>query len=365
MTVGDIGMGLGVQAMEKEAKKIALTRDRNKARLEKFMNARERTIGIDMDGLSKQIEGKKRLKELEKNLDNFAMSQQIKIANILEAREMDQRRLRAKENEGLLKEWALHAEARKNRNVRDLTPIELDNCGPASLQCFSGEDFDKEERVRLQQIQMKKWINENIEEKKRQREAEKAEDDRYDQFMKYMTEVRGQTEDSEGGLRKQAEKVSLEINQRLAQQHKEKIAAEKAAIAAQNKLEVDTMMNDPLLCEDPTYVYNGSIRRDHFRGFSKGQLLQIAKENEALIKLKNNNELDKKENERKETLQNYLLSKRLEEIELAQARDRKQAQKDILEYNKQTAETQVQKKQDISFGDMSTGYFSKFGTSFR
>jgi len=253
----------------------------------------------------------------------------------------------------------------KIETKKDLTPIDIEKCGMASLQKFSGEDFDIEERKRLQQFQMRKWIEDSIEAKNARAEAEKAEDIKYDQFMKYMTEVRRQTEDSEGGLRKEAEKASLKINQELAEIHRQKLAKEKAEEDAANKLEIEKMMADPILCEDATYVHNGSIRRDHFRGFSKGQLLQIAKENDSLIVLKNNNLEDKKENERKEALKSYLLAKRLEEIELAQARDRKQAHKDNLAYNKSTEENRCKEKQDVSFGDFNEGLFSKFGTSFR
>jgi len=118
MVVGDIGAGLSVQAMDREEKKIAKMRERNSIRLERFMNARERTIGKDLGALKMQMEEKQKIKQLEKNLEDFAMAQQLKIANILEAREMEAKKLRKLQNDQLKKEWNVHIESRKNRNKK-------------------------------------------------------------------------------------------------------------------------------------------------------------------------------------------------------------------------------------------------------
>ena len=52
--------------MEKENNRIKGIQARNQERLQRFLNARERTIGLNVQALDAQVEEKRRLKELEK-----------------------------------------------------------------------------------------------------------------------------------------------------------------------------------------------------------------------------------------------------------------------------------------------------------
>ena len=52
--------------MEKEENRIKGIQARNQERLQRFLNARERTIGLNVQALDAQVEEKRRLKELEK-----------------------------------------------------------------------------------------------------------------------------------------------------------------------------------------------------------------------------------------------------------------------------------------------------------
>lgn len=62
---------LQVKAMEKDAARIQGIQARNQVRLQRFLNARQRTIGLDVETLNNQIEEKRRLKELEKQADRL------------------------------------------------------------------------------------------------------------------------------------------------------------------------------------------------------------------------------------------------------------------------------------------------------
>ena len=53
-------------SLDKEEKRILAMRARAEARTQKFLNARSRTIGIDLDGLNAQVEEKRLLREAEK-----------------------------------------------------------------------------------------------------------------------------------------------------------------------------------------------------------------------------------------------------------------------------------------------------------
>lgn len=51
---------------EKESRKLAERQARDRARVQRFINARSRTIGVDKGALAVQLEEKRRIQELEK-----------------------------------------------------------------------------------------------------------------------------------------------------------------------------------------------------------------------------------------------------------------------------------------------------------
>lgn len=57
--------------MEKDAARIEGIQARNQVRLQRFLNARQRTIGLDVQALNDQIEEKRRLKELQKDTERL------------------------------------------------------------------------------------------------------------------------------------------------------------------------------------------------------------------------------------------------------------------------------------------------------
>ena len=56
-------------SMDKEEKRILAMRARAQARTQKFLSARQRTIGIDTDGLAAQLEEKRQIKAAQDKAD--------------------------------------------------------------------------------------------------------------------------------------------------------------------------------------------------------------------------------------------------------------------------------------------------------
>ncbi len=54
------------QALAKESQKLAERQARDRARVQRFIDARTRTVGVDKGALDAQLEAKQRLRELEK-----------------------------------------------------------------------------------------------------------------------------------------------------------------------------------------------------------------------------------------------------------------------------------------------------------
>jgi len=56
-------------SLDKEEKRILAMRARAQSRTERFLNARSRTIGVDVEGLNQQVEEKRQLREAERKAD--------------------------------------------------------------------------------------------------------------------------------------------------------------------------------------------------------------------------------------------------------------------------------------------------------
>jgi len=172
-------------------------RARATARTDRFLNARVRTMGIDKEGLDKQIAEKEAAREAERqaDLDQAAYDQQI--FRILEANEEARK---AEKMAGLLQlkaDLQEHAALPKNTCDKGGTTIDAENCGTSAAQYFAGEDKGQGERKRLQQAQMRQWTLQQMAEKAARTNEELEDDMRYTQYLNAVNDMREQIQMAE------------------------------------------------------------------------------------------------------------------------------------------------------------------------
>ncbi|XP_037677555.1 RIB43A-like with coiled-coils protein 1 [Choloepus didactylus] len=170
----------------KEAAVIESKRNREKERQSRFFNVRNRVMGVDAEALNSQVEDRKLREATERSREAAYGTSQVQydlVAQMLEKEQAECTRRLAKK----VQEFRKQKQQLKNRREFDLwDPDQLwkefparlnDNdphCGPASLQCFSGEDLDRTTCLRMQQDQLRYNLERQLHEQQQARAEEKC-----------------------------------------------------------------------------------------------------------------------------------------------------------------------------------------------
>ena len=260
----------------------------------------------------------------------------------------------------------------KNNALRMDGPINLNVCGPSSVQCLSGEDPEYIRRKKAQQEQVQYWCAEDTLEKKRASEEEQRREQEYAEYVLEQDRIRAELE--EAALKKKEEEARLRQHEnmeyaRLARERKEQeMEAEKQAQARQTHY----LQTCPLLTEDTRLATNANaqhrFRPDHFKGYDKDTIKKIYQENDAVVEEKQeisnataNAERDWA-NCHAETIRQM---ERAEQAKQQRIEKENRAQREVLE---QQRETLQKRKEDIEASKLpaiGTEFFQRFGQSCR
>ena len=142
--------------VEERAKARSLREEKRTARL---LNSKLRTIGVDAAFLEQQVEEKRRLSLLEREAKAEEAAYEARLIQHLEDAEAAEVEEKAKVVEDvkqtLLNQMAVFHE--KNQSTKSIDPVDLESCGPASAQIFTGDDVGSAgiQRTKLQQEQVR------------------------------------------------------------------------------------------------------------------------------------------------------------------------------------------------------------------
>ncbi|XP_012516098.1 PREDICTED: RIB43A-like with coiled-coils protein 1 isoform X2 [Propithecus coquereli] len=169
----------------KEAAAIEARRNREMERQRRFFNVQNRVMGVDVEALNKQVEERKLREATERSIEAAYGANQVQydlVAQMLEEEQAERTRRLARK----LQEFREQKQRLKNRHEFDLWdpdqlwkefPADLSNSdpyyGPASLQCFSGEDLDRATCLRMQQEQFRYSLERQQQEQQQARVDEK------------------------------------------------------------------------------------------------------------------------------------------------------------------------------------------------
>ena len=95
-----------MEALGKDQARINAMRARNEARRERFLNARQRAIGVDVDALDAQCAERAGAKAADAAEDAEHASRQAYVAQLVEQREMQEKALKTAEMQSLKGESA-------------------------------------------------------------------------------------------------------------------------------------------------------------------------------------------------------------------------------------------------------------------
>ena len=173
----------------------------------------------------------------------------------------------------------------KNKALAKDGPLNLDKCGPSSLQCFSGEDHAYEARKKAQQDQVKLWCAEDMIEKRKARDAAQREEREYAAYVLAQDRARAELEGTARLRQDEEARRRQQENREHARQAREWREREAAADRETQARQSHYLQTCPLLTEDTALAINVTAthrtRPDHFKGFGREMADEIHRENEA------------------------------------------------------------------------------------
>jgi len=355
-------------ALAKEEARIALKRQQNELRRQRFLNSRTRIMGVDVDALDSQVAEMNKRKSDGKEAERIERLQQMEIERVLEAAAQEERMMRDYNQQEIKRSWEQSIDYKKSI-VPESDP-DPKYSGPSAAQNFAGNDPNKSTRIHAQQAQMRQWIQEQVAEKAYLSQMDKEGSKSYSDMLKAIEEIRDVAEKEEADMRKYLQRSVKEQNDMLAANRKKRWADEKSAwddlplgvkAAATS---IDLKDNQELAIDEHGRI----IRKDMFRGFNAAQQRRIIQENEMLLEQKRAAREAEAGSEHQWLMQQYLTIQAMEQANIAESRMRKDELMLNLEIINQQKELQRQKKDTSNkdrFGSIEPGFHDKFGSSCR
>lgn len=361
-----------VDPTSKEEERVRATRMRNEARRERFLNARNRAIGVDVEALDAQVEEKRQNRLAHAGDGEKEVAQAEYISQLVAQREAEEKEVRQRELDLLREYWDVQKQHPKNECAKTAPPVNPEDTGLAALQTFAGEDADIGMRVALQAQQIRSWSLQQQEEKQVRLAEEREEEARYSEYLTMVKDARSELEEAERAERASQTKAMQSDNTVQAAAVRDRNVAAKQVNAAADDKELKQMLADQMLCEDTSTAMSmlgeGRIRPDHFKGFSPAVIQEFYKQNAAIVDEKQAMYSADAEEDAAFAAQQESLTSLVAEVEYATAAEKQKLNKAHQEQLVQQAvEQAAMRKQEKanSFGQISSGLMDGFGCGFR
>ncbi|KAL9647488.1 hypothetical protein ABK040_006848 [Willaertia magna] len=366
--------------------KLAVDRRRylEEERKKRIFDPKVRTMGIDKDGIERQIEEKQILKQMEEEREQFYDQYTLTNTKLANFYEKQQNQAKRRVQEGV-NDFRLNNQKFETRREFDLNdPESLKKDRPARLgdydprltisggQIMHGEDLGYSDRVKAQKEQLKNWIEEQTLEKKLKQEKEELEKLLEEAKQFEIQQITFELQKKETQLRAQQERMRKEYNieQAIEKKERERFMKEKEEIA---KLEeIQNTLNDDFLNETFETTFNVTnptrFKPDHFKSLRQDQYEEIERTRQMqLEESKAKKELEKTENQYWDT-QRLLNSKLTLKAQREQERMKRQQARELFELHKQQAVEKEQKQKNINRAyenQVTEDFFNQFNTTSR
>jgi len=252
-----------LSADPKEVAAIEARRNREKERQSRFFNVQTRVMGVDVKALNSQVEERK-LREATEQSEEAAYGTYQKqydlVAQMLEKEQAERTRRLAKK----LQKFREQKQQLKNCPEFDLWnpsqlwmefPARLGHrdppCGPASLQCFAGEDLERATYLKMQQEQFRYGLERQLQEQRQVRADEKCTDILNDQLRLAMDMRAAQLAKLEESCRVAMMSATANANKAQAAELAERQCREWQHEQEANLMEIQNQITSDLLTENP------------------------------------------------------------------------------------------------------------------
>ena len=260
----------------------------------------------------------------------------------------------------------------KNNALRMDGPLNLNACGPSSVQCLSGEDAHYNTRKKAQQYQVQYWCAEDTLEKKKRMEEERKRELEYAEYVREQDRIRAELE-SDATRRKDEEARMRQLeNMEYARLAKERKRQEMEEEKRAQEQQTHYLQTCPLLTEDTRAATNvhaqHRFRPDHFKGYDEYKVKQIYQENEAVIEEKHDIDNAEANDEREWAKYHADILRRMEDDEKEKQRriaQENRIQKETLEQQREILQSRKEDIEKSGLPAIGTEFFQRFGQSCR
>jgi len=365
---------------------------RDNERLEKLKKNHLRNNGIDIISINQQINDKKIKKINEKLNEKKEYEQNLIIEKYLINLENEKLKLKKLKQNELNNEWNKQINEKINLNIiknnHDNEIIKPNECSLGAAQKFDGEDLNKDKRIELQKLQIKKWNNEIYNEKLNQKLNDKLNDKNELNQINQNIKLQQELNDNIHKYKINQNIKILNDNKILALNKMEQNEKIKLNDEIKSKNEIDYLLyHDNLLNEnvDKYYIKSSSssssssnnnnndnksikIRKDHYKGLSKNEISTILNYNEIIKNEKKQKYINEKLENEKYLMNQTLINKNLELNEYLNLKSKINLQQNVnLTLNQQIIDAKEReiKSKNLSKGKIDKEFFNSFGKSYR
>ena len=267
--------------------KLQKRRAMEAARLQRIKDPKSRVMGIDTDALAAQVEEKQLAAAREKQLSMAYDQQRLSMDNSLAY--MEQERLRIERVQKVYIDEFRHTEQGKGKmreyDLNDPLALKKDlpaRCGDddprlsvSGLQKFNGEDLTYAHRVKVQQAELKSWMDEAVAAKKAAQAHEKEMDSAFAKQALEVDQMKTQLEQTSRMVKSDQNRNLAEYQLAQAAAKAEREAAAQKAELRDNVQEIQAHMSGDLLAENAalgySYIDPNRLRPDHYKGMTAAQ----------------------------------------------------------------------------------------------
>ena len=321
-------------------------------RAQRLKDPRIRQMGIDKQALEDQIKEKEAMKKMEKDREDFFNNQAVLMDHHAQVLQKEVDELKANREKAandyrqtfqkreLRREWDLNDPKRFQKEIPARVGDDDPRVGVSSLQKFSGEDLDQQQRRRAQAQQQQEWSKQQIDEKTMkkfmERDANQVYEDRSEE-MAYRTWLVAQ---KVADQRAQAAKTTAEFNKALAEQKRQEALQFKRGETQKNLEEIYNMVTGDMLNETESLVSSAGekIKKERFKGMNQDQLQRIFSEQASQREELRQRKMQEAEDERQLSMQDAMNNRMALALDRQRQRETRLANQKLADDRKAQAE---------------------------
>lgn len=250
---------------------------RSQERRGRFLNAKQRIIGVDEQMLSKQVAEKRANVEEEKQ--RGAMWDDMSVYHANQIKEMDRlQKVNARTEKMEIEQYRRQQIAERDA-AREAVQAKFNAFGEvqSNFLNFQGEDLDREARTKAMQVQQQDWLAQQIAELSEREAFDIQQNSEYDAKQAELNYLM-KTDEKEMHIELKNRRIQLQYeNQALADAKRAREAEHRNLNNSLNEMELTNQLNSAYLNESTSKNING---RAGFKGFTQEQLQAVLDEQE-------------------------------------------------------------------------------------